>query len=257
MRIVTETGDMCFKPRIIVTIPVWNESVRLEKAVNLVLQGITRITDNYLIVIAEDGSTDGTDLIAATIARAHKKVIHLHSDRRLGRGAALRQAWTRIKGDLYIYMDCDMATDIDSLQTMVRHLRDGIDLVTGSRYLRGSTVSRPLVRKIFSQAYNWIVRMAFRDDVFDHQCGFKGFSRKLVNEVLFRCKSRHWFWDTETIVLSKIGGYKVLEIPVRWEEKKGKRTVFKRLVFDTLEMGMGLLSIWVRTLPARRRLNVS
>ena len=52
MQIVAETGDMCSKRRIIATLPVWNESVRLKKAVNLVLQGITRITDNYLIVIA-------------------------------------------------------------------------------------------------------------------------------------------------------------------------------------------------------------
>jgi len=55
MQIVAESGDMCSKGTIIVALPVWKESVRLKKAVNLVLQGIIRITDNYLIVIALRG----------------------------------------------------------------------------------------------------------------------------------------------------------------------------------------------------------
>ncbi|MEM3759894.1 MAG: hypothetical protein QXZ02_02130 [Candidatus Bathyarchaeia archaeon] len=88
-----------------------------------------------------------------------------------------------------------------------------------------------------------VVQVAFKTHVYDHQIGFKAFSGKLVKALLDVCESTDWFWDTEIIVRSVHNGYKCLEFPVEWEEKRGTRTPLKRLLKDIYIHGKGFLKL--------------
>ena len=85
--------------------------------------------------------------------------------------------------------------------------------------------------------------MMYKDEVFDHQIGFKAFSKRLIKDELNKCRSDGWFWDTEIIVRSIHDHYNVIEFPVEWEEKKGKRTPLKRLASDVMIHGTGLVRL--------------
>jgi len=150
---------------------------------------------------------------------------------------------------VFIYVDVDSATDLgklDAYRNLILMQKD-FDLVTGSRYIQGSTTNRPPLRRLTSQAYNDLVRLLFQTGVHDHQCGFKSFSRLLVERLAVEARSDSWFWDTEVIVLAKRMGFKIKEIPIHWTEKKGARTPLKRLVKDVWLHGSGLLNLIYRT----------
>ncbi|MGB9778447.1 MAG: glycosyltransferase [Candidatus Bathyarchaeales archaeon] len=228
---------------LVVTIPAYNESQFLEKAVRTLLKETKALENDYIIVIAEDGSTDGSDIIAQRLAKENPHIIHIHADTKLGRGLALKNAWKKVNGSVYVYLDCDLATDMKYYPQLITAIKKGYDLATGSRYIKGAKVRRPGLRHFVSRMYNLIVRVAFKTHVYDHQIGFKAFSGKLVKDLLDACESTDWFWDTEIIVRSVHKGYKCLEFPVEWEEKRGTRTPLKRLLKDVYIHGKGFLKL--------------
>jgi len=228
---------------IVVTVPAYNESKNLRKCVELLLQETALLKEEFCIVIAEDGSTDGTDVVAQDLERMYPTVIHIHSTRKLGRGLALKRAWNKVEGDIYVYIDCDLATNMEYYPRLINLIREGNDLATGSRYKEGAIVQRPLLRELTSRLYNSLIRIIFKDYVFDHQIGFKAFSNRLIRDILNKCKSTGWFWDTEIIVRSIHNSYKCVEFPVKWEEKKRKRTSLRRLIIDVMIHGVGIIRL--------------
>jgi len=228
---------------IVVTVPAYNESKNLRKCVESLLQETPPLNEEFCVVIAEDGSTDGTDVLAKSLAGIHSRVIHLHSAQKLGRGLALKRAWNKLDGDIYAFVDCDLATDMKYFPQLINSIREGNDLATGSRYIKGAKVNRPFIRDFTSRIYNRLIRMIYKDNVFDHQIGFKAFSNRLIKDELNNCRSDDWFWDTEIIVRSIHDNYKYVEFPVEWKEKQRKKTSLKRLIMDVMIHGVGMIRL--------------
>lgn len=205
-----------------IVLPVFNEAKRVEQAVKAVLEETEG--KNFEIVIAEDGAKDGTDKIAVSLAKQYGNVRHMHSDKRLGRGAALARAFRQCKGDILVYMDVDLATDLSSLKGLIAEIENGNDVVTGSRYVKGSRIKRTFKRIFLSRVFNSIIRLLFNSKIRDHQCGFKAFRKAAIMPVLKQAHSKHWFWDTEILILAQKKGLKTAEIPVRWNESKETTT---------------------------------
>ena len=227
----------------VVTLPVYKDGEFLARAVDLLEKFASTLGYECRLLIVEDGS-DSSQIVAELQSR-FSNILYLHHDQRLGRGKALREAWKRVEGDVYIYLDVDMATDLtkfDAFKKLVE-LQSEFDLVTGSRYVHGAVTSRPMIRKLTSLTYNCLVRFMFHTGVHDHQCGFKSFSKSLVEVLSREAKSDSWFWDTEVLVIAKELGFRLVEIPVHWTEQKGKKTPLKRLIKDVWIHGAGLLSL--------------
>jgi len=227
-----------------VTLPCYGDTELLPKAVKLLEQVTPAIESDFLIVVAEDGS-DSSGVISDLSSR-YSNIVYFHSSRRLGRGATLRQAWSRVSAEIYLFMDVDLATDLfrlNAFSSLVQKAKNGCDLVTGSRYHPDSAMYRPIIRWLASLAYNRMVRLLFGSKVRDHQCGFKAFSAGLIREVRDVVKSSSWFWDTEIIVVAQKKGFRVEEIPVFWVEMKGPRTPIKRLLRDIWLHGTGILRL--------------
>lgn len=175
----------------------------------------------FEIIIAEDGSTDGTGNCAREISGRFKNVVHLHSDKRLGRGEALKRAIRFAKGDIIGYVDVDLSTDLRHITEAVRKIEDGeFDVVVGSRLAPGSRVQRSLKREVASRAFNTLIMQLLGSAVLDHQCGFKFFSRAFAKKYAPMARDSHWFWDTEILLLAQRDGKRVYELPVRWSEAK-------------------------------------
>lgn len=238
---MNETGRSDEKVSISLVFPAYNEAEKLEKAVEEALKILKRLPHSYEIIIAEDGSTDGTDKIAYELSKKLPNVKHLHSDKRLGRGLALKRAFENSKGDILVFMDVDLATDIRHLEALIDSIREGYDVAIGSRTLPESRVKRTFSRKIASKMYNLIVRLLLGSKISDHQCGFKAFSRAVFLPILKETKATHWFWDTEILVRASRRGCKIKELPVEW---KGGKDTKVHLFKDSLTMGWQALKFW-------------
>jgi glycosyltransferase involved in cell wall biosynthesis len=231
-----------------VILPVYNECNRLQACVKKLDAYLCKEFGRYEIMIIEDNSTDSSYEIARRIAGDNKNVVLMHNDRRLGRGTSLAAAIRKARGDLVIYMDVDLATDISHTRVLVDGLKNGASVATGSRLMKDSRDNRPASRDIASRSYNWLVRHLFGSHLYDHQCGFKGFKKKDVLKVIDRVQDNHWFWDTELLVLCQRLGMKVLEFPVKWEHNGGDQLNPSKVkvLRDSILMGRKLLKLKYR-----------
>lgn len=227
-------------PEVTAIIPVFNDRVSLERALPLSIETLSRITSQFEVLVAEDGSSDRSDELVTEFSRKDPRVRLLHSDTRLGRGRALNRAISAASGDIVCYYDVDLATNMQHLGELVSAIRDGADIATGSRLLPASDIVRTGGREIASRGYNFLVRLLLGSRIFDHQCGFKGFRRDRVLALLPMIRSDHWFWDTEILVRAQHMGYQVAEFPVHW--RAGKGTTVK--VKDVFSMGSSILRLW-------------
>ncbi|MBI3587814.1 glycosyltransferase [Candidatus Micrarchaeota archaeon] len=205
-----------------VVIPAHNEEGALEgavAAVERVLRGVS-----HEVIIAEDGSRDRTVEVAGRLCRKFRNVRLLSSPARLGRGKALCRAFAAARGKLVAYMDADLATEPARLLDLLDSLRNGADVVTGSRYVKGAICERGVLRHFLSKAYNFLVRALLGSGLCDHQCGFKGFRRAVAIRLCALAEDNHWFWDTECLVIAQKNGLAVGEIPVEWREPEGRKS---------------------------------
>ena len=209
----------------------------------MLLKVTPRLGEDFHIIIAEDGSTDGTDIIAQELERMYTQVTHLHSPQKLGKGLALKRAFNKVEGDIYAFIDCDLATNMKFFPQLINSIKEGNDLAFGSRYMDGAEADRTVLRDLSSRVYNRLIRILFKDNVFDHQIGFKAFSNRLIKDILNECNSTGWFWDTEILIRSIYNNYKIVEFPVEWKEKKNNRGSLKMVTDVAIQNVIGIIEL--------------
>ena len=227
-------------PEVSVIIPVFNDRSSLEIAVPKSLEILSRVASGFELIVAEDGSSDGSADFIRQYEGRDPRVHLLHSDERLGRGKALNRAIFESKGKIVCYFDVDLATDMEHLPELIDAIRNGADISTGSRLLPQSDIVRTEGREIASRGYNFLVRIILGSRLFDHQCGFKAFNKERILPILHQIQSNHWFWDTELLVRAQRQGYNIREFPVRWRAGRGTTVRIR----DVLEMGTAIIHLW-------------
>jgi putative flippase GtrA len=218
-----------------VVVPVYNEATNLE-------DGITRLR-RYLdesfpfrtvVTIVDNGSTDGTALVAHRLASSVSGVQALILARK-GRGYALRTAWSASEADVVAYMDVDLSTSLSALLPLVGSVLSGhSDLAVGTRLARGSRVVRGPKRELISRAYSHIVRLSLRSRVSDFQCGFKAIRRTSALRILPLIADDEWFFDTELIVTAERLGVRISETPVDWTDDPNSSVDIVHTALDDL-----------------------
>jgi glycosyltransferase AglD len=221
-------------------IPVFNDRKSLEIAIPASIKSLSEITQAFEILIAEDGSTDGSAELVTEYKKKEPRLSLLHSDERQGRGRALNRAIREARGRIVCYYDVDLATDMHHLQGLIAAIREGYDISTGSRLMPDSDIIRTGGREVASRSYNFLVRTMLGSRVFDHQCGFKAFNRERILAILPTIRDNHWFWDTEILVRAQKQGYRVHEFPVQWRAGKGTTVRIK----DVFSMGSAIVRLW-------------
>ncbi|HXF51470.1 MAG TPA: dolichyl-phosphate beta-glucosyltransferase [Dehalococcoidia bacterium] len=236
-----------------VVIPVYNEERILAQSVET-LRSFLRESFPYRwrIVIADNASTDGTLGIAEELARrAPDEVRVLHLDEK-GRGRALKRAWLDSDADAMGYMDVDLSTDIAKTVDLARAVLDeGYDLAYGSRLARGAETTRSLKREIVSRGNMAVIKALFLVRFSDAQCGFKAITREAARALLPLVRDTYWFFDTELLIKAEKAGYRLKEIPVRWQEDPDTRV---KLVQDIAKQLRGLLRVRFERIPRREEL---
>ncbi len=197
------------------------------------------------IIIAEDGSTDGTDQIAKEIASTNPSIYHLHADQKLGKGLAIERATKFAHNNLVMFMDSDLSTDLSGIPRLIQAIKDGASIAVGSRGHPQSQVERDSKRDLFSHAFNAIVQFLFGIKIRDMQCGFKAFLKKDVTPLFELIKQKKWAWDTELLVLATKIGLTITEIPITWREAGDTKV---KILHNTKEHIKGLVQLKWRLL---------
>jgi glycosyltransferase involved in cell wall biosynthesis len=219
-----------------VVIPVYNEEHVLAGTVERLREYLRAQSGfTWRILTADNASTDGTLEVARQLKdRYPGEVDYLHIPQK-GRGRALKAAWLQSDRDVVCYMDVDLSTDIGHIPALVGAVGElGYDMAIGSRLARGAIVQRSLKREVISRGYVGLIKLAFLSGFSDAQCGFKAISRSAAHELLPLVENNEWFFDTELLLLAERFGYRIFEIPVRWDEDLDTRVNIRKTVIEDL-----------------------
>lgn len=221
-----------------ITFPVYNEKRQLEESILKMIECCNDIKiSEFVITIADNGSIDGTSEIAQQLEQEHQAVRYIKIDQK-GVGIALKKAWQSSCCDILGTMDIDLSTDLSHFKE-VCHLfqTNNADLVVGSRLLNDSVVvGRSLVREITSRGFNQIVKKLLRTRFTDGMCGFKFINKEVFNKLmLIGIQNDEWFFETELLVRAEWNGFKILEIPVYWEDDRDSKVNLVPLILRYLK----------------------
>ncbi|MAG44275.1 glycosyl transferase [bacterium] len=209
--------------KIIIVVPVFNEEKILKQNILKIFEFCNNnLSIDWQIIIADNKSTDQTSNIGKTLALVYQEVEYLYVDKQ-GKGVAIKTAWEKYSGDIYCFMDADLATGLSALPPLINGFTGGYDLVIGSRYHVHSKVNRTFIRKIFSLGYRLVLKIFLGLKVLDAPCGFKAINSKIKENILPKVQNDKWFFDSELLILVYKQGYKIKEIPVTWlDPREGK-----------------------------------
>ena len=207
-----------------IVVPAYNERRVIEGSIRRLHTFLSdRFPFSWRIVIADNGSTDGTLAVARRLSYELDGVEAL-SIRRRGRGRALHTAWSSGEARVLGYMDVDLSTDLGALLPLVAPLLSGhSDLAIGTRLHRDARVQRSLKRELISRSYNRLLRVVLRARFSDAQCGFKAIRADVAYELVPLVRDQEWFFDTELLVLAQRRGLRIHEVPVDWIEDGDSR----------------------------------
>lgn len=208
---------------VLIVVPCFNEENRLESGVNMIDSFLRRNSLDYRVVISNNNSTDGTERIAKDLCGRLGFVYHEVNER--GKGACVRNTWLDFDSEIYAFMDADISVDLEVLPKMVEGMKDN-DIVIGSRYLPDSKCVRSLGRRLISTAYVKTFNSFFHTGLRDIQCGMKMINNNVRDNIVSKLNCNDFFFDGELIVKALKEGYKILEVPVNWQEKEGSKVNF-------------------------------
>lgn len=201
-----------------VVIPVFNEEKTLPRNIVILADYLkANLRNPWQIIIADNASTDNTRSVSETLCTRYSGINYLHIPQK-GRGRALKAAWLDSTADIVSYMDVDLSTDLSHFPKLVESLEEGYHLAIGSRLSKGSRVTRSLKRELISRIYNMLIKSMFFVPFEDAQCGFKALTRKTAQAIVPHIKNNNWFFDTELLIIAAKRGYKINQLPVKWDD---------------------------------------
>jgi glycosyltransferase involved in cell wall biosynthesis len=197
-----------------VVMPLYNEGTRITPNVEQTLAAL-RMLGPFEIILVDDGSSDNSGEEIARLAEKYSgEIISLHLPRS-GKGEALRQGAQAAQGDYVVFLDADLDLPPEQILFFVAIQRvKKADAVIGSKMHPDSTVDYPMIRRIYSLGYFWLVKMLFGLPVRDTQTGLKLVRRDLLLAALQKTESRGFTLDLELLVRLVQLGAVMVEAPV-------------------------------------------
>ncbi len=246
-------GEHAWRENLVI-VPTYNEAINLKQLVPAILR-----QGPFDVLVVDDNSPDGTGAVAEKLAqRFPGRVEVLHRSGKLGLGTAyltgfryaLAQGYQRV-----FTMDADFSHDPSYLPALRQALED-TDVALGSRYVHGGgTLRWPLWRRILSQSGSVYARLILGLHVRDLTGGFKGFRRKVLEELLPELDNMHssgYAFQIETTYLCFRHGFRIVEVPIIFEDRLvGKSKMSRRIIVEALGV---VLALRLSQTPLRKRL---
>jgi glycosyltransferase involved in cell wall biosynthesis len=205
-------------PRVTIVIPVYNEEAILQSAILDLIDQLRDVKWTYEIVIAENGSRDGTVAMAKGLAERFPQV-RTFSFGQPNYGGALRRGILEARGTFVICEEIDLC-DVNFQKQAISILETGAaDLVVGSKAMKGASDERPMTRRVATKVFNGMLRISLGFRGTDTH-GLKAFRREAVQPVAGRCIVDKDIFASELVIRAQREGVTIREVPVRVLEKR-------------------------------------
>lgn len=222
-----------------VVLPAYNEEHNVGPMVEEVLKVVEPLTDDYEIIVVDDGSRDRTAEVVRELASRHPQVRLVQHEVNKGYGAALYTGFISATKEFIFFTDSDKQFNVHEIHRLLPFIKEA-DIVAGYRAPRRD----PFKRKLFGWGWTFLVTLLFGYTARDIDCAFKLFRREIMDKI--NIESRGATFSAEFLVRAKRAGYKIWEVPVSHLPRKvGSQTgarldvitrAFKELIRFRLRM---------------------
>lgn len=229
--------DLGSKNGISVFFPAYNDGGTIASMVLSAILVLQSLTDDYEIIVVNDGSSDYTREILDELQRRYQSVRIVHHEKNRGYGGALRTGFSEASKEFIFYTDGDAQYDVRDLPALWKEMDDRVDMVQGYKMGR----SDPLHRVIIGRIYHWLANLAFGLHLKDVDCDFRLMRRSIFDKV--HLKSDSGVICVEMMKKIRDGGFQINEVPVHhYHRAYGQSQFFnfRRLT----RVGRDLLKLW-------------
>ncbi|SFS05984.1 Glycosyltransferase involved in cell wall bisynthesis [Dyella sp. OK004] len=195
--------------RLSIVLPAKNEA----GALGTLLPRLRAAQPDAEIIVVDDGSTDNTPEICASVG-----VQHLASPYSMGNGAAIKRGARAATGDLLVFMDGDGQHDPADVARLLERLNEGYDMVVGARdWSSQAGVGRGVANTI----YNWLATRMTGHEVADLTSGFRVVRADKFREFLHLLPNGFSYPTTSTMAFFR-SAYAVAYLPIKAAQRVGK-----------------------------------
>ncbi len=183
----------------------------------------------------EPGTVDGLADLPATVNAVPA---------RRGKGAAVTAGFEAIDETVLAFVDADGATPPAAAAAVMAPVRSGeVSVAVGSRRHPDAEVTghQGSLRRLLGDGFAWLARRlvgGFGARLYDYQCGAKALTADVWRAVRDHLRQPGFAWDLELLAVAAASGYRIREVPIRWEDQPGSTVSPVR---DTLSMFAGVL----------------
>ena len=194
-----------------ILMPCLNEAETLAGCIEKARTGLERVGLRGEVLVADNGSTDGSVGIAQ---QAGARVVTVKEK---GYGSALRAGIEAARGKWVIMGDADGSYDFSSIERFVEKLGEGFDLVMGCRLRGGGGVIAPGAmpwknRWIGNPSLSFIGRLLFKCPARDFHCGLRGFAKEACRKLEFKTTGMEF--ASEMVIKATLKSLRITEVPI-------------------------------------------
>jgi dolichol-phosphate mannosyltransferase len=228
--------------KVLVVLPTYQEAENIAT----VLRRVRAADGDAHVLVVDDSSPDGTADLALTVGAEIGGVDVLGRPGKAGLGSAYRDgfAWGLGRGfDAFVEMDSDLSHDPAALPDLLAPLRQGLDVVVGSRYVPGGSMPHwGAHRKALSRAGNVYAALWLGLDVTDLTSGFRAYSAGILRRIdLGAVRADGYGFQIEMVHRAALAGGRVTEVPIRFVDRvEGRSKMSMRIIVEAL----GLVTWW-------------
>lgn len=199
-----------------VAIPAHNEEGVILPTLVMISDELNKISGlRWRIIVAENGSTDQTYNV---VKNAKLPQVEVFRAKRVGKGAALKEALERSTAQYFGFIDADCSPHPKTFKVALDILETtNADMVVGSRFDPRTTEDRGLFRNVSSRMFNLCAHAIVGVHVEDTQCPMKVMRKSGADELRGVSEDR-WLVDLELIARAERSGLSIVIVPVEWKE---------------------------------------
>ena len=219
----------------LIIIPTYNEIGNI----GLIIPAVLNLSNQYHILIVDDGSPDGTALKVKELQSAYDQRLHLiERESKLGLGTAYIEGFKfgiKHQFDYILEMDADFSHSPTVIPQLINTCEQGADMTVGSRYTKGGGIKEwGLDRLFLSYTASLFVRLITRLPVKDTTAGFVCYKKEVLQAInLDNIKAIGYGFQIEMKYTAYRLGFNIAEIPITFKEREfGQSKMNSRIISE-------------------------
>ncbi len=233
-------------PRLSVIMPAFDEGDNICDNLRETAASLESLGVPFEIVLVDDGSSDNTLAEAHRAAETDARIRIARNYHNLGKGWALKTGFNRCRGEVAAFLDADLDIPPAQMGLLLQKLdSESFDVVIGSKLHPDSQLAYPRYRRLFSWCYYLFIKFLFGLPLRDTQTGIKLYRKNVLAEIFPHALVKKFAFDIELLALAHYKGFKIAEVPVILDFRRGLHWGRIRLI-DICQILLDTLAIFYR-----------